>query len=239
MLRRFAGGFFQSLCSSTVLKILCKWYFGFCRRSRTPIPHGVEQQECIRGIGSNCDAEADLRFLFTLIRRGAENVPRGDPGRVPNGSLSEANIYFFMGNLEAAEGYRSVSQELRNLGFRIGASQAEVNLAETLPHLDQPGSIGLLDGEVERNFRSMKAIPSLIEALRVRGEVLLRLHRSSEARLRFVKLWNLRKARASSVRNNPSRTCWNGSKPPTPPPEEGALSSANTKWMKNSTSQQT
>ena len=83
----FAGGFAQSLCSSTVLKIVKEWLLSFCRKFPIlPIPHGVEQQRVPSALAWIARQKQNYDSSLTLIRRGAEQCPRGRSRLTPNGS---------------------------------------------------------------------------------------------------------------------------------------------------------
>jgi len=96
--------------------------------------------------------------------------------------LGEGNTCFLNGELEAAKGiYMEVSRELQNLGFRYGAVQAQVNLADVYLIQENENEALKLVMAAEESIRGLRAIPDLVEILRIQTEALLKQERSQEA----------------------------------------------------------
>ncbi len=111
-------------------------------------------------------------------RKGAQ-----DPVGMWMAKMGEGTVYFFEGNLvEAERAYAETARELQNLGYRLGAAQARVNLAEAKLQLEKTAEALVLLEESEPIFRGLQATMSLVETLRCRGVALLKLGRYEEAK---------------------------------------------------------
>lgn len=105
------------------------------------------------------------------FRKGAQ-----DPVGMWMAKMGEGTVYFFEENwAEAEKVYTEVSRELRGLGYRVGAAQASVNLAEAKLMLDKPSEALNLLQEPEVTFEGAQDESSLVELLRCRSVALLKL----------------------------------------------------------------
>ena len=143
-----------------------------------------------RGAGSACGVLARIalkkkQYMDSrkLNRQASEyRSLAGDSVGTLLAQIAEGNVCFFAGDYENALAiYERTARELSDLGYLHGASQANVNKAETLLMKNMPADALETLKECEESFRMLSASPDLVELLRIRAESLLDLDRPSDA----------------------------------------------------------
>ena len=106
-----------------------------------------------------------------------------DPVGMWMAKMGEGTVHFFTEQwVEAESAYAEAARELHELGYRVGAAQGQVNLAEAKLALNKHQEALELLAEPEVALRAVRSYSSLVELLRCRALAQLGVGQPKDAR---------------------------------------------------------